>query len=86
MSNIEDVERAAGIEDVERAPEVELRVVKGAPTPEELAALVVALRLVRPAADAPRPAVTRPRRVLRRPLVPGPRGWRESSWNLGGHL
>jgi hypothetical protein len=86
VSNIkpggEGAERAAGAPTDPPA----VRVVKGAPTPEELAALVVALRLVRPAADAPPPAVTRARRVLRRPLVPGPRGWRESSWNLGGHL
>ncbi|MFB4280372.1 MULTISPECIES: acyl-CoA carboxylase subunit epsilon [unclassified Nonomuraea] len=61
-----------------------MRVIKGDPTPEELAALVVALRTLRQE-PAPRPAV-RPRRVLRRPLARGPRGWRESSWNLGGHL
>ncbi|PZG18151.1 acyl-CoA carboxylase subunit epsilon [Nonomuraea aridisoli] len=60
-----------------------MNVTKGDPSPEELAALVIAFLTVR-AQPAPRPG--RVRRTLRRPLVRGPRGWRESRWNLGGHL
>jgi hypothetical protein len=63
-----------------------VNVVKGAPAPEELAALVVALRLAAQAPPPPRPVPARRRPALRRPLMTGPRGWRESSWNLGGHL
>ncbi|WP_345572771.1 acyl-CoA carboxylase epsilon subunit [Nonomuraea rosea] len=57
--------------------------VKGAPAPEELAALVVALHTAR-TAPAPSPVARRP--LLRRPLLAGPGAWRESRWNLGGHL
>ncbi|GII67485.1 hypothetical protein Skr01_75700 [Sphaerisporangium krabiense] len=63
-----------------------MNVVTGDPTPEELAALVVALRLATAAAPAPPPPAPRPRPALRRPLVTGPRGWRESRWNLGRSL
>ncbi|MER7431539.1 acyl-CoA carboxylase subunit epsilon [Nonomuraea rubra] len=59
-----------------------MKIVKGSPTAEELAALVVALRAVR-RAPAPLPVA---RRVLRRPVVPGPGGWRESRWSVGGRL
>ncbi|MEV7012116.1 acyl-CoA carboxylase epsilon subunit [Streptosporangium sp. NPDC051022] len=62
-----------------------VNIVTGDPTPEELAALVVALRVVK-AAGAPPPPAVRPRRALRRPLVTGPNGWRESRWNLGRSL
>ncbi|MED7924530.1 acyl-CoA carboxylase subunit epsilon [Nonomuraea sp. LP-02] len=64
-----------------------LTVVKGAPSPEELAALVVAVHATHAARPEPaaRP-VTHLRRVPRHPLARGPRGWRESSWNLGGRL
>ena len=59
-------------------------IVRGDPTPEELAALVVALRGAR-TANAPSPVTRpRPRRLLRGTLLPGPRGWRESSRILGG--
>ena len=72
--------------DAERPPL--LRVVKGDPTPEELAALVavVAAR----ASAAPRPAApprrrwTAPHLTLRRPITAGPDGWRGSRWTIGG--
>jgi hypothetical protein len=59
-----------------------LRVVRGEPTDEELAALVAALAVVKPA-ESPRPA----RRcawsdrsaALRKPLHPGPAAWRNSA-------
>ncbi|MGW3347240.1 acyl-CoA carboxylase subunit epsilon [Nonomuraea rubra] len=61
-----------------------MKIAKGSPTAEELAALVVALRAVRRApAPAPLPVA---RRVLRSPVVPGPGGWRESRWSVGGRL
>ena len=58
-----------------------MNVVKGNPSPEELAALVMALLVM----QAPIPATPPPfpRRVLRRPLATGPRGWRESRWTIG---
>ncbi|MEZ7128848.1 acyl-CoA carboxylase subunit epsilon [Nonomuraea sp. AD125B] len=65
-----------------------LTVVRGAPSPEELAALVVAVHATH--AARPEPAAARPVthlwRMPRHPLARGPRGWRESSWNLGGRL
>ncbi|MCP2357072.1 hypothetical protein HD597_004092 [Nonomuraea thailandensis] len=62
-----------------------MKITKGSPTAEELAALVVALHAARQA-PAPPSVTRRPRRPLRRPLLPGPSGWRESRWNPGGHL
>ncbi|MDP9842236.1 acyl-CoA carboxylase epsilon subunit [Streptosporangium lutulentum] len=65
-----------------------LRVVRGDPSPEELAALVAAVlaRTTRPA--APPPAHPRGwaayRHTQRLPLSPGPGGWRESRRTLGG--
>ena len=59
-----------------------LRVVRGAPTPEQLAALVVVVTsraAVAAAADRPRAsrsAWATP--VLRTPLAPGPDAWRAS--------
>ncbi|WP_067172061.1 acyl-CoA carboxylase subunit epsilon [Microtetraspora niveoalba] len=66
----------------------ELRVIKGEPSPEELAALVTVVAARAAAAPAPVPAP--PRRwaarhhMLRRPVVAGPGAWRDSSWKLGG--
>ncbi|MEV5411121.1 acyl-CoA carboxylase subunit epsilon [Thermopolyspora sp. NPDC052614] len=60
-----------------------LTVVAGTPSPEELAALVAVLGAVRDR-PAPPPETRVVRRTLRGPLLRGPRGWRESSWNLGG--
>ena len=55
-----------------------IRVVRGGPSDEELAALVVALRSRRPAARKPEPVSGWARRedLLRRPLHPGPDAWR----------
>jgi len=58
-----------------------LRVVKGDPTPEELAALVTVLAsLGGPAATTPRrtPEWNAPRRLHRGPHPHGPGGWRAS--------
>jgi hypothetical protein len=69
----------------EAAPAVPLlRVVKGEPTAEELAALV-AVVAARSGGDgddtapAPRSSWTDRSRYVRRPLVPGPRAWRDSA-------
>jgi hypothetical protein len=63
-----------------------LRIVRGEPTPEELAVLtaVVAAVASAPAAE-PRPRVRRggwndPAGMHRRPLLPGPNGWRAAAW------
>jgi hypothetical protein len=68
----------------------------GEPTPEELAALlaVLAARTATsgdPGTPAPAPAFAgygpgARRYAMRRPLTPGPDGWRQSRWNLGGTL
>ena len=58
-----------------------LRVVRGDPTPEELAALVTVLS-ARPAPAAPpvrRSVWGNPARRVRRPLRPGPGAWRASA-------
>jgi hypothetical protein len=58
-----------------------LRIVKGEPTPEELAALVAVLASLGPAeAPAPRrtPEWNAPRRLHRVAHPPGPGGWRAS--------
>ena len=61
-----------------------LRLVRGAATPEEVAAVMAVLSAV--SAEAPEPA---PRhtsqwasreRAVRRPLSPGPGAWRASAW------
>ena len=62
-----------------------LRVVRGEPTAEELAALVAVLAS-RPAVDAPAPDAPRPSawtdraRYVRRALPRGPGAWKASSW------
>nr|WP_229806025.1 acyl-CoA carboxylase subunit epsilon [Microbispora rosea] len=69
----------------------EIRIMKGAPSPEELAALTVALLTARQAGPAAPPVSSgwrdlARRHAMRRPLATGTRGWRESSWSLGGRL
>ena len=66
-----------------RAGAPELRVVRGDPTPEEVAALVEALTAAAAAAPAAAPARRHPgwgdrASMLRRPLYPGPGAWRAS--------
>ncbi|GHH69296.1 hypothetical protein GCM10017673_19540 [Streptosporangium violaceochromogenes] len=66
-----------------------IRVTKGAPSPEELAALTVALLAARRPGPATPPAPSgwrdaARRRALRRPLTTGPREWRGPEWSLGG--
>ncbi|TYB64344.1 acyl-CoA carboxylase subunit epsilon [Nonomuraea sp. PA05] len=56
-----------------------MKITKGTPTPEELAALLVALHAAR---SEPVPVTRRHRPPLRRPLTPGPGRWREP--NFGG--
>jgi hypothetical protein len=59
-----------------------LRVVRGDATPEEVAALVAvvaSLGAPQAPARAPRPEWNAPRRLVRRPLHPGPGGWRASA-------
>ena len=68
-----------GTQDVPATPL--LRVVRGEPTPEQLAALlaVVAARAGAPAARQPRPVRSLwATPVLRAPLSPGPGAWRAS--------
>lgn len=74
-----DVETAAGPQEPLRPL---LRVVRGAPSAEELAALLAVLtaRASRPpdTSTSVSPWVERSR-YLRRPLSPGPGGWRSSA-------
>jgi hypothetical protein len=77
----EPVPGEAGVDgaSAERAPY--LRVVKGDPTPEELAALVTVLASVGPAAPPPArrtPDWNAPRRLHRDVHPHGPSGWRSS--------
>ncbi|GLW96739.1 acyl-CoA carboxylase subunit epsilon [Microtetraspora sp. NBRC 16547] len=66
----------------------ELRVIKGEPSPEELAALVMVVAARTAAAPAPVPTPQRRwaarHHMLRRPVVASHGGWRDSSWKLGG--
>jgi len=60
------------------------RVVRGAPSDAELAALTVVLAAVASGGDdvapAPRDRWSDPSSALRTPLRPGPRAWRTSFW------
>jgi len=60
-----------------------LRVVRGDATPEEIAALVAVLMTARPTEEAPaepaRSAWSDRSARMRRPLQPGPGGWRRSA-------
>ncbi|MEZ5091534.1 acyl-CoA carboxylase epsilon subunit [Nocardioides sp.] len=60
----------------------ELRVVTPDASPEEIAALVVALAALQPSAPPPPRPRSRwadPARMMRRPVTPGPGGWRTSA-------
>ena len=62
-----------------------LRVVRGEPTTDELAALVAVLAVRATAqGDAPPPAIgsawTDRSRLIRRPVAHGPGAWRASAW------
>lgn len=78
-----ETETDAAVEPAEPAAKPLLRVVKGHPTPEELAALiaVVAARsAVAPAKPKPRSEWGHPVRAVRGPHRPGPEAWRRSAW------
>jgi acyl-CoA carboxylase epsilon subunit len=62
-----------------------LRVVRGDPSPEELAAVAAIVAAASGGADAPAPTVRRggwsdPARAHRRAPLPGPDAWRASAW------
>jgi hypothetical protein len=81
-ARIATVDETPGAQDVEPARPL-LRVVKGDPSPEELAALVTVLVARTSAADAEEPAPTVTpwagrELALRQPLRPGPGAWRAS--------
>jgi hypothetical protein len=66
----------------ERAEEPLLRVVRGEPTAEELAALlavVTARAATSSAVDRPRSTWSDPARQVRRPVPPGAGAWRRSA-------
>ncbi|MGZ4469782.1 MAG: acyl-CoA carboxylase epsilon subunit [Nocardioidaceae bacterium] len=81
----EQPERTNGpVSTAAEAPRPLLRVVRGEPSAEELAALV-AVVAARAAASGPRPparvsAWTDRSRRVRRPLRPGPGAWQASAW------
>ena len=62
-----------------------LRVVRGEPTAEELAALLTVVTAAAAASQPPRPEPARrggwsdPAQQLRRPVIPGPNAWRASA-------
>jgi len=64
-------------------PQPVLTVVRGTPTPDELAALLVVLASRPPARRTdpgpPRSLWSAPGRALRAPLFPGPGAWRDSA-------
>jgi hypothetical protein len=63
-----------------------LRIVRGDPSPEELAALTAVLAAASGASGAPgedtgpASAWTERESLVRRPLTPGPNAWRMSGW------
>jgi hypothetical protein len=64
-----------------------LRVVSGSPTPEELAVLTAVVTASGGAgadggttAEPARGGWSDPARAHRRPLIPGPNGWRSAAW------
>jgi hypothetical protein len=59
-----------------------IRVVRGSPTDEEVAAVVVALLRgpATPARPEPVSGWTRREDLLRKPLHPGPGAWRRPAW------
>ncbi|WP_406283138.1 acyl-CoA carboxylase subunit epsilon [Embleya sp. NBC_00896] len=63
-----------------------IKVVRGEPTPEELAVIVtvVAAKAAAGGGAAPAPAIASrwnaPARLVRRPQRPGPGAWRASAW------
>ena len=80
MAGVSESDDAPAVEPVETTPF--LRVVKGNPTPEELAALVSVLAsLAGPTAAGPRrtPEWNAPRRLHRVVAPHGPGGWRASA-------
>ena len=64
------------------APRPLLQVVRGEPSPEQLAALIAVVASRGGAAAAPAPVVRRWRSPVRAPLPPaGPGVWRASAWS-----
>lgn len=64
-------------------PGPRLRIVRGSPAPEEIAALAVALTTVSAPAEPPAPSRSRwsdPASRLRKPLAHGPGAWRRGSF------
>ena len=67
----------------EDVPKPALRIVRGEPTPEDLAALTALLSAA--GSDEPEPEAPQrgrfadPARMVRRPVQPGPGGWRGSA-------
>ncbi|MFC5063707.1 acyl-CoA carboxylase subunit epsilon [Actinomycetospora atypica] len=66
-------------------PRPVLRIVRGDPSPEEVAALTAVIAAAsggggEPADTGPRSAWTERESLVRRPLTPGPGAWRMSAW------
>ncbi|NUU23453.1 MAG: acyl-CoA carboxylase subunit epsilon [Streptomycetaceae bacterium] len=62
-----------------------IKIVRGEPTPEELAAIVAVVAAKASGAGAAEPPAERsqwnaPQRLVRAPLHPGPGAWRASGW------
>ena len=75
-----------GSEDLpDEAPRPVLRVVRGDPSPEEVAALTAVIAAASGGADepqdtGPRSAWTERESLVRRRITPGPGAWRMSAW------